>query len=153
LGVNERTLHYEIGEYLATKEIDVLITVGSLAKEISDAVKKINELNWNTTNKSEANGTNKSEANGTNELEADGMNESEANEMNEPDWNLNGSNISKESKESKELDQSNRFQVRHFETRDDMLLELNNLVHTGDTILVKASHGMEFSKIVEYLAI
>jgi len=153
LGVNERTLHYEIGEYLATKEIDVLITVGSLAKEISDAVKKNNELNWNTTNKSEANGTNELESNGMNESEVNGTNEPEANGMNEPDWNLNGSNISKESKESKELGRSNRCQVRHFETRDDMLLELNNLVHTGDTILVKASHGMEFSKIVEYLAI
>jgi len=32
-------------------------------------------------------------------------------------------------------------------------LELNNLVQTGDTILIKASHGMEFPKVVEYLAI
>ena len=42
-------------------------------------------------------------------------------------------------------------QVRHFKTRDEMLLQLNDIVHTGDTILVKASHGMEFSKVVEYL--
>jgi len=34
-----------------------------------------------------------------------------------------------------------------------MLLQLKNIVLTGDTILVKASHGMEFSKVVEYLAI
>jgi len=96
LGIDERKLHYQVGEYLASKEINILITVGSLAKEISDAVEKMNQLA------------------------------------------SNGSNI---------------CQVRHFNTRDEMLLELKNIIHAGDTILVKASHGMEFSKVVENLAI
>jgi len=94
LGVDEKKLHYEVGEYLAGKEINILITVGSLAKEISDAVEAVNKLD------------------------------------------------------------SNRFnicQVRNFKTRDEMLLQLKDIIQTGDTILVKASHGMEFSKVVEYL--
>jgi len=96
LGVDEKQLHYEVGKYLAGKEINILITVGSLAKEISNAVE----------------------------------------------------DIQKSASPS-----SNICQVMHFETRDDMLLQLKNIVHTGDTILVKASHGMEFPKVVEYLAI
>ena len=96
LGVDEKKLHYEIGEYLASKEIDVLITVGLFAKEISNAVEDMHKLSSND---------------------------------------------------------SEKCQVSHFDTRDDMLLQLKNIVLTGDTILVKASHGMEFSKVVEYLAI
>lgn len=94
LGTEEKKLHYEVGEYLAGKEINILITVGTLSKEISDAVENTN---------------------------------------------IFASNL-------------NRCQVKHFETRDDMLLQLKNILNIGDTILVKASHGMEFSKVVEFLA-
>lgn len=41
--------------------------------------------------------------------------------------------------------------VLYFETRDEFLEKINNVVKKGDTILVKASHGMEFPKIVEAL--
>jgi len=95
LGIDERKLHYEVGEYLASKEINILITVGSLAKEISNAVENSNQAS----------------------------------------------------------NRSNLGHVLHFDTREEMLLQLKNIIHTGDTILVKASHGMEFSKVVEYLAI
>ncbi len=41
--------------------------------------------------------------------------------------------------------------VVHFETKAEFLSKRNELLQKGDTILVKASHGMEFSEIVEEL--
>ena len=41
--------------------------------------------------------------------------------------------------------------VHHFETKSDFLAQANSLLKKGDTILVKASHGMEFPEIVEKL--
>ncbi len=41
--------------------------------------------------------------------------------------------------------------VLYFETRDEFLDKMKNVIQKGDTVLVKASHGMEFSKIVETL--
>lgn len=41
--------------------------------------------------------------------------------------------------------------VLYFETRDAFLDKIENVVQKGDTILVKASHGMEFPEIVERL--
>lgn len=38
-----------------------------------------------------------------------------------------------------------------FETRDEMIQELAGILQPGDSILVKASHGMQFEKVVEYL--
>lgn len=39
----------------------------------------------------------------------------------------------------------------YFETRDEMLEKLGGILKHGDNILVKASHGMHFEKVVEYL--
>ncbi len=41
--------------------------------------------------------------------------------------------------------------VYHFDTKADFLRDCNNILRKGDTVLVKASHGMEFPEIVEYL--
>lgn len=41
--------------------------------------------------------------------------------------------------------------VLHFATRDEFLDQMKSIIRPGDTILVKASHGMEFPKIVEEL--
>ncbi|XCP85741.1 UDP-N-acetylmuramoyl-tripeptide--D-alanyl-D-alanine ligase [Roseburia hominis] len=41
--------------------------------------------------------------------------------------------------------------VLYFETRDDFLDKIKNVVRKGDTILVKASNGMKFPAIVECL--
>ena len=37
---NEKKLHYEVGEYLAKKEIDVLFCAGELSEEIAKAAQK-----------------------------------------------------------------------------------------------------------------
>lgn len=39
----------------------------------------------------------------------------------------------------------------YFESLDKALAELSSLINTGDTVLVKASHSMEFNKITELL--
>ena len=46
---------------------------------------------------------------------------------------------------------NNKCSVLHFERKADFLTQADNLLNKGDTILVKASHGMEFPEIVEKL--
>ena len=40
-------------------------------------------------------------------------------------------------------------QVYYFATRDEMLEKLPELLKKQDAVLVKASHGMQFEKVVE----
>ena len=44
------------------------------------------------------------------------------------------------------------LEVKHFKDRDEMTEQLPKLLQSGDTILVKASHFMQFEKIVELLS-
>jgi UDP-N-acetylmuramoyl-tripeptide--D-alanyl-D-alanine ligase len=44
----------------------------------------------------------------------------------------------------------NRF-VRHFDTTDEAIAELRDLLEPGDVLLIKASHGMHLEKVVEAL--
>lgn len=87
LGENEKKLHYEVGEYLATKEIDVLFCAGELSEEIAKAAQK----------------------------------------------------------------ESKTCEVYYFKTRDALLEQLLPFLKKGDTVLVKASHFMEYPKIVKAL--
>ena len=41
--------------------------------------------------------------------------------------------------------------IVHFETRDDLLPELEKYIETGDAVLIKASRAMGMEKIAEYL--
>lgn len=41
--------------------------------------------------------------------------------------------------------------IYHFASKTDFYKKMDNILQPGDTILVKASHGMEFSEIVERL--
>nr|UWI49233.1 UDP-N-acetylmuramoyl-tripeptide--D-alanyl-D-alanine ligase [Clostridioides difficile] len=41
--------------------------------------------------------------------------------------------------------------IYHFKNKDDVFNQLDELIKTGDTILVKGSRGMKLEKIVEYL--
>ena len=40
---------------------------------------------------------------------------------------------------------------RHFSTRKDLVAELSGILQEGDIVLIKASHFMEFDKIVSAL--
>ena len=46
---------------------------------------------------------------------------------------------------------SHPCRVEYYETRDEMLVHLDQMIKTNDTILVKASHGMKFEEVVRYL--
>ena len=41
--------------------------------------------------------------------------------------------------------------VLHYKDREEVIQKIAALLKKGDTILIKASHGMGFDKIVEYL--
>ena len=87
LGENEKKLHYEVGEYLAKKEINVLFCAGELSEEIAKAAQK----------------------------------------------------------------ESKTCEVYYFKTRDALLEQLLPFLKKGDTVLVNASHFMEYPEIVQAL--
>lgn len=88
LGADERKMHKEVGKHAAEKEIDVLLCVGELSKDMADAAGEVNS----------------------------------------------------------------KTQVRHFADKEALMKELPELLEKGDTVLVKASHFMEFGEIVEKLS-
>ena len=47
--------------------------------------------------------------------------------------------------------QGNKNAAYYFETKEDFLDKLPNIIRKGDTVMVKASHSMEFPEIVERL--
>ena len=91
LGENEIEMHYEVGQYVAGKQIDVLVAIGKLGENYAKGAKEYLEKN------------------------------------------------------------SSDCQVLYFEDRDSALQELEQIIQPQDAVLVKASHGMHFEKIVEKL--
>lgn len=47
--------------------------------------------------------------------------------------------------------ENQKTRIYYFETREQMMEELPHILKKGDTILVKASHGMQFEKVVAQL--
>ena len=86
LGEEEKQLHYGVGEYFKDKNIDVLITVGELSKNIASGVRNVSVCD-----------------------------------------------------------------VHSYDTKDELEKDFSKLLKKGDNILVKASHGMQFTKIVDFL--
>ncbi len=43
-------------------------------------------------------------------------------------------------------------QGKWFETKEELISALPEIIKNGDTVLVKASHSMQFEKIVEFLS-
>ncbi|MDE6203143.1 MAG: UDP-N-acetylmuramoyl-tripeptide--D-alanyl-D-alanine ligase [Lachnospiraceae bacterium] len=52
---------------------------------------------------------------------------------------------------NKTMGAGRKVEIYYFDTRDDMLAGLPRILKKGDTVLVKASHGMQFEKAVEFL--
>ncbi len=48
-------------------------------------------------------------------------------------------------------DANSKLEIHSFDTRDELIGELGGILRDGDNILVKASHGMEFTAIVKFL--
>ena len=91
LGENEKQLHYEVGSYLAQKQMDVLLTVGALSMSIAQGAK---------------------------------------------DYRKNHAG-------------AYPCSVHTFTTKEELIAQLPTLLKQGDNILVKASHAMEFPKVIE----
>ncbi len=53
--------------------------------------------------------------------------------------------------ETEMLMAAEKKEIYYFVTREEMLEKLPDILRTGDSILVKASHGMHFEKVVEFL--
>lgn len=58
--------------------------------------------------------------------------------------------LSKNTAEGAMKDDS-KTEIWHFDTKADFFAKASELLQKGDTVLVKASHGMEFPEIVDYL--
>ena len=93
LGKNEKQLHFDVGEYLGTKSIDVLLTAGGLAKQLAEGTIDYIDNHY----------------------------------------------------------KAHECEVHAYDTRDELISDLANVIKKGDNILVKASHGMEFPKVIEAL--
>ncbi len=52
---------------------------------------------------------------------------------------------------SSELTDSAGTKALWFETKEDFLSAMKDIIHKGDNVLVKASHGMNFPDLVEAL--
>lgn len=88
LGEKEKELHAEVGSYAAEKNIDELICIGALCKNMYEAVRSVE----NTTTK-----------------------------------------------------------AYYFADKESMLAKLDELICSGDIVLIKASHGMHFEELLEKL--
>ena len=87
LGEKEASLHGSIGEYIASTDIEVLITIGDLSSNIDEYA----------------------------------------------------------------VSNGYKGKIIHFNQLDEFMNEYNNILIDGDTILVKASHGMHLEKIINSL--
>lgn len=94
LGDNEKNLHYDIGQYVGAKSIDVLITIGDLARHIAMGAADYRETHY----------------------------------------------------------ESYDCSIHSYDTIEEFENEAGQLLKKGDNILVKASHGMHFSNIVDMLS-
>lgn len=94
LGDNEKNLHYDVGQYVGTKSIDVLITIGDLARHIAMGAADYRETHY----------------------------------------------------------ESYDCSIHSYDTIEEFENEAGQLLKKGDNILVKASHGMHFSNIVDMLS-
>ncbi|HKM03318.1 MAG TPA: UDP-N-acetylmuramoyl-tripeptide--D-alanyl-D-alanine ligase [Lachnospiraceae bacterium] len=86
LGIHEKEMHRDIGNYVAKAEIEVVICIGNLSFYIYEAIKD-----------------------------------------------------------------NFKNQVHYFETKQEFLSNISMILQPSDTILIKASHGMEFENIVNAL--
>lgn len=55
-------------------------------------------------------------------------------------------------KRKETLPAGNKMEIYYFRTKDDMMKELSCILKKKDAVLIKASHGMQFDQVVEYLS-
>ena len=123
LGTDEKELHAEVGEYAAEKNMDLVVCVGALSENMYEGYLR----------KSGLNSENNVPSADAEKVTAICENVTDRNEV---------------CKNSIFV----RYKVRYFKDRAELLENLNTLgLQDGDTILVKASHGMGFAEVVDKL--
>lgn len=85
LGADEAALHREVGVYAAQKDIDVVICVGQLCKNMYDGAESVD---------------------------------------------------------------NSGIEIHYYADKETLLADIETLIHDGDIVLVKASHGMHFEEII-----
>lgn len=122
LGNDEKKLHHEVGKAVAANHIHTLFAAGKLAEEYAQGAAE--------------------RAGGA--AERVGNAETTANGLATSDKSVTG--------EEKASTHSDAVEIHYYKDRDSMTNDLLSYVRPGDTVLVKASHFMEFPKVVEALA-
>lgn len=131
LGTNEKKEHYDVGQYVIDKKIDVLVCIGELSRNMyKGAMDKANNAQQEKASRvvtvREALGS-FSKQRGGNTLE-------------------NGVELQMASgKQSKECE------IYHFTDKESFLQKRDKIIKDGDTILLKASHGMHFEQLSNIL--
>ncbi len=89
LGADEAALHREVGVYAAQKDIDVIVCVGKLCRNMYDGARSV---------------------------------------------------------------ENPAVRLYYYENKETLSADIGEIVHDGDIVLVKASHGMHFEEIIKQLA-
>lgn len=119
LGENTETLHRQTGAYCAGKGIDVIICIGTLAKYMAEGAK-----------------------------EALAEQEREKNER-AGEKGVKGESEKGKSPKEENFRQGKKTEIYYFEDKQMCLEQLFKILKPKDAVLLKASHGMEFGKLLK----
>ena len=128
LGTESEALHRSVGEYVKTKSVDVLISVGDNGKAIAEGAAEEplnsagNENGVKDTNSKEAANDPRSVATSDDKT---GVRDANAAEISES------------------------LEILSFATREEATEALKAMLHKGDVVYVKASRSMELEKLVQ----
>lgn len=125
LGENTEELHRQTGAYCARKNIDVIVCIGELAKHMEEGAKEeraLKESNKIESKKKECDGEVDTKEKGTGEK---GTREETVKEAIK--------------------------EIYYFENKQMFTEQIFRILKPGDAVLLKASHGMKFGKLLEVL--
>lgn len=126
LGNNETWLHEGVGKYAVKKEVDVVICIGSLAKNMYDGALEEEKAG------------------------ADSYLTGIEKHLDDKEYIsglLSGNGDAVEGLQKT----AERKPLYYFETKDAFFKSMKDIIQKNDAVLVKASHGMHFEEIVERL--
>ena len=128
LGSNEIWLHEGVGKYAVKKEVDVIICIGELAKNIYNGALEEEKAS------------------------ADSYLTGIEKHLNDGDY-ISGLLSGKKPEEGSdgEIETTERLPLYYYKTKDEFFRFMGEVIRDGDAVLVKASHGMHFEEIVERL--
>ena len=127
LGSNEIWLHEGVGKYAVKKEVDVLICIGELAKNIYDGALEEEKAS------------------------ADSYLTGIEKHLNDGEYLSNLLAGNKNEGSDGEPATTERLNLYYYKTKEEFFRYMKEIIQDGDAVLVKASHGMHFEEIVAAL--